>query len=313
MEWVETTAPTIEEAKDRALDRLGVVEDEAEFEVIEEPGRKLFRKTDARLRARIRPQAPRAKKERRRRGGGQGEGQGSKGSPGRGDRNKGGGRGRDGSPRGAQGGGRKKVAGNDGSNGAAASGDVAAGAVGAQAGDKPKKAPQQKSQSKKHEEQAMSEAVTLDEQVETATSFLEGLLASLDAEADIERVDVEEDIAELRVTGPDLGLLVGPRGTTLSSLNEVTRTVLQRIAGGRAEGRVRVDVAGYRERRREALAQFTAQQAALVVESGQSRALEPMSSVDRKVVHDTANDIEGVTTVSEGDDPRRWVVIVPTS
>ena len=75
--------------------------------------------------------------------------------------------------------------------------------------------------------------------------------------------------------------------------------------------RIRVDVGGYRERRREALARFTRDVAEQVKSSGVQKALEPMSPPDRKVVHDTVNEIDGVTTVSEGEDSRRRVVILP--
>lgn len=312
VEWVETTASTVEEAKDRALDRLGVAEDDAEFEVLEEPTKKMFglRSTDARVRARVKPVAPRPKRERRRSGGG-GESRNRKKKS----------NSRSG---GARGGGESTVSGHgDGgskdekvaaSNGGRQNGGQRSGQGGGRSGGKASNGGRQAASSGRDEgESAVTETVTLDEQVTIATEFLEGLLEAYDYDAEIGREDVDEDTAELKVTGSDLGLLVGPRGTTLSSLNEVMRTVLQRTAGGRAEGRVRVDVAGYRERRREALAKFTEEQAAQAIETGQSRALEPMNSADRKVVHDTANDIDGVTTVSEGEDPRRWVVIVPTA
>jgi spoIIIJ-associated protein len=73
---------------------------------------------------------------------------------------------------------------------------------------------------------------------------------------------------------------------------------------------VRIDIGGYRQRRQEALARFVEQQAAAALESGSARALEPMNSADRKVVHDTVNEIDGVATISEGADPHRRVVIV---
>ena len=68
---------------------------------------------------------------------------------------------------------------------------------------------------------------------------------------------------------------------------------MQRRGGGTQEGRVRIDIAGYRQRRREALERFTRQVAETVVASGEQKALEPMNAADRKVVHDTVNDIAG--------------------
>ena len=87
--------------------------------------------------------------------------------------------------------------------------------------------------------------------------------------------------------------------------------MLQRQAGSARNGRIRVDVGGVRARRAEALVAFSRAQAELARESGSSRALEPMNAADRKVVHDALSDEEGVETVSEGEDPRRKVVIVP--
>ena len=72
-----------------------------------------------------------------------------------------------------------------------------------------------------------------------------------------------------------------------------------------------VDVAGYRQKRKEALERFVHQIADEVRSSGNRRALEPMSAADRKIVHDTINDLTGVQTTSEGEEPRRYVVILP--
>ena len=77
--------------------------------------------------------------------------------------------------------------------------------------------------------------------------------------------------------------------------------------------RVHVDVGGYRQRRREALERFARQVADDVLRSGQRKVLEPMNRADRKVVHDTVSEIEGVSTHSEGEDPFRRIVIVPSS
>jgi len=75
--------------------------------------------------------------------------------------------------------------------------------------------------------------------------------------------------------------------------------------------RILVDVAQYRERRVAALGRFAAQVAQEVLETGEERALEPMSAADRKAVHDALTETTGVVTRSEGDDPRRFVVIAP--
>ena len=154
---------------------------------------------------------------------------------------------------------------------------------------------------------------TVEEQAAIMRSFLEGLVDAFDLDATFEEDRVDEDTIELKVVGDNLGLLIGPKGQTLQSVQELARTVVQRQATGTHHGRVRIDIGGYRERRKEALGRFATQVAADVVETGVAKALEPMHPADRKVVHDTVNEIEGVGTTSEGEEPRRRVVIVPTT
>ena len=148
------------------------------------------------------------------------------------------------------------------------------------------------------------------EQGEVAAEFLRGLVDRFGLSATVAVRAVDEDTAEIAVTGDDLGLLIGPKGATLTALQDLARTVVQRRTSAR-NGRLWVDVSGYRERRREALARFATSAAEQVLASGSKAVLEPMSAADRKVVHDTINDIEGVVTTSEGEEPRRRVVILP--
>jgi spoIIIJ-associated protein len=152
--------------------------------------------------------------------------------------------------------------------------------------------------------------MTLEEQAEVAKEFLEGLLDQYGLEASVETRVIDEETVELAATGEGLGMLVGPKGSTLAALQDVTRTVVQRRFPSRTD-RILVDVAGYRERRAAALQRFSRQVAAEVIEGGAERALEPMSPADRKVVHDAVNEIDGVATRSEGEDPSRHVVIAP--
>lgn len=156
----------------------------------------------------------------------------------------------------------------------------------------------------------MSDEVPIAEQGELARAFVTGVLERFGDAATVDVRMVDDETVEVAVTGHDLGLLIGPKGATLSALQELTRTVVQRQSGARS-GRVVVDVAGYRQRRREALDRFTRQVADEVLSTGTERALEPMSPADRKAVHDSANTIPGVRTASEGEEPRRRVVILP--
>ncbi len=157
----------------------------------------------------------------------------------------------------------------------------------------------------------MDDVVTVAEQADIMQEFLEGLLAAFAIDGRVDRETLDEDTIELGVTGSDLGLLIGLKGQTLVAVQELARTYLQRTATGTYQGRVRIDVGGYRHRRQEALQRFVGEVAEAVRGSGAQRALEPMGPADRKVVHDTVNELAGVRTLSEGQDPRRRVVIIP--
>lgn len=157
----------------------------------------------------------------------------------------------------------------------------------------------------------MAEGMTLEEQGEVAREFLEGLLGELGFTASVQTRVIDDETIEVAATGEDLGLLVGPKGSALAALQDVTRTVVQRRFPSKTD-RILVDVAGYRERRVAALQRFSRQIAEEVLEAGSERSLEPMSPADRKVVHDTVNDIDGVQTRSEGMDQGRHVVISPS-
>lgn len=154
--------------------------------------------------------------------------------------------------------------------------------------------------------------VALEEQGAVAKEFLDGLIERMNLEAEVGIAQPEEDTIELNLEGSDLGLLIGPKGATLLSIQDLTRTVVQRKTSA-ANGRILVDVGGYRRKRKDALARFSRQVAAEVVATGSRRVLEPMSAADRKIVHDTLNDVDGVTTSSEGEEPRRRVVILPVA
>lgn len=104
--------------------------------------------------------------------------------------------------------------------------------------------------------------------------------------------------------------MIGPRAQTLQAIQELLRTVIH-YATNSSSGRILLDVAGYREKRKVALVAFTTKVAAEVTASGERRALEPMSAADRKVIHDAIGDIEGVVSSSEGEDPNRYVVLLP--
>ncbi|HYF47577.1 MAG TPA: RNA-binding cell elongation regulator Jag/EloR [Acidimicrobiales bacterium] len=303
MEWVETTGRTVEEAKEHALDQLGVDEVDAEFEVLEEPKLGLFGRlrTEARVRARVRPQAPPPKVERRdRRRGGNG---GSRGRREGGAAEDEAATGREATPRAAAAkpSGPRRPAKQQQRDGQA-------GRRGPRRdeGDDVDEGVRRERVERERPELTQEQ---MDEQVNAVRGFLDGLLDAFGVDAEV-TVQLSDDGAiEAAIDGEDVGLLLGPRGATLEAVQELARRALQQHSEDSM--RLRVDVGGYRERRREALAKFAAKVAAQVVESGEPASLEPMGAADRKVVHDTVNDIDGVRTSSEGEEPRRRVVISP--
>ncbi len=130
----------------------------------------------------------------------------------------------------------------------------------------------------------------------------------LEAETSINIDGTELDV---QMNGSDLGLLIGPGGRTLVAVQDLVRVAAQRRLGDH-ETRLRIDIASYRERRRVALEEFSGKVAEQVVATGEAKALEPMTSADRKVVHDAISEIEGVASHSEGDDANRRVIITLT-
>ncbi len=144
------------------------------------------------------------------------------------------------------------------------------------------------------------------EQAEMVKDFLVGLLDAFGLEGDVE-CKVEEDIILANITGEQTEALVGTKGAILQSIMELSRTIVQRKS--QAGARIRLDIGGYTERRREALRIYTGRLVEKVTEEGGEMMLEPMNAADRKVVHDAAADLGGVRTFSEGEEPRRSVVI----
>jgi spoIIIJ-associated protein len=155
-------------------------------------------------------------------------------------------------------------------------------------------------------------ALDLEAQRAAVEEFLRGLVEAFGRpESKVSVVAVDDDTLEADVSGDELGLLVGPKGQTLQSVHELVRSMVQRRFVGQSHARIRVDVAGYRERRKQALERFTRSLVDEVVASGRPKQLDPMVASDRKVVHDVVNELDGVVTVSQGEEPARRVIIRP--
>ncbi|MGH2757020.1 MAG: RNA-binding cell elongation regulator Jag/EloR [Actinomycetota bacterium] len=155
------------------------------------------------------------------------------------------------------------------------------------------------------EEEAV-EPATPQEVAEVAKEFVSGLLAALELEAEV-ATSIEDETAFIDVTGEGLGGLIGRRGQTLDSLQEIVRTAVQRRLRSRV--RLLVDVEGYRARRRTSLAEYAREMAERAKERGTEIELEPMSAYERKIVHQAVAEIDGASSFSEGEEPSRKVVI----
>lgn len=307
MEWVEVTAKSVDEAKELALDQLGVAADDAEFEVLEEPKQGLFGRTrgQARVRARVRPAAVRPKRDRRERGRRDRKSETATAEPGTSaatatvtatvepvaD-----------APAAAEPAPTESAARSNGRRRNGRSRNGAGEGHNDSRGERPAR-----KEGNVSDEQGSS--VNPDEVGAAAATFVTGLAEAFGSPATSEVVTDGTDI-EVRLTGENLGLLIGPGGRTLAAIQDLARVAAQRRLGDH-ETRLKIDVAGYREKRRQALEKFARTVAADVIATGRPKALEPMSSADRKTVHDALAGMEGVTSRSDGQDPARRVVISP--
>ncbi|MDG2160332.1 MAG: Jag N-terminal domain-containing protein [Acidimicrobiales bacterium] len=333
MEWIETTGSSLDEAKERALDRLGVAEDELEVEVLSEPTRSMFgfKKSEARLRARVRPTSPRPKVERRDRNrrndrkdgkgrssdgrqdqqGGRGSRDSRQGSSGEGGRDDGNRRRRGNDrPSARQQDQSAPPTGGDGDNGQGNGKSDRRRENGGQSASRKSSAKSTNGNGRGNDrERAEAEVMDLQTQAGITEGFVQGLLDAMGLEARVEST-IEEDRLTVEAHGLNLGLAIGNRGDTVRAITELSRTLVQRSSDGQAEGSLVVDIGGYRERRRSFLADFARSQAEAVLDDGRSRTMEPMAAADRKVIHDTIGEIDGLETISEGSGTDRQVVIM---
>ena len=146
-------------------------------------------------------------------------------------------------------------------------------------------------------------------QAADARMLVARIVATLGVDAE---VDAREEPEAIIVTcsGPDVGLLIGRHGQTIDAIQYLLNAVAWR-GYGEERKEVVVDAAGYRARRKATLEALALRVAERVRESGEAEELEPMTAVERKVVHLRLKDVPGVGTASEGTEPNRYVVVVP--
>lgn len=317
MEWVEVEASSIEAAVQAALEELELESvDEAEVEVLQQPEKGFLGvgRQDAIIR--VKP-APKPKKKSRRGRGGQGTrakgGDGSRGEKPQQKKAQAQGGGKKGGAQ--QGGGKKNGGRKQGANkdavreqkeAAASSGrrDSRGGRRG-KAPSKPKEVESVRT-TETNTEPDDRPPLDAEEQARVVREFLEGLIAAYGLEGSVE-TRIEEDIIYADVTGEQTEALVGPKGSILQSILELLKIVVQRKTQHRA--RIRLDIAGYAERRREALKIYAKRLTEQVLAEGGEVMLEPMNPADRKVIHDVVAEIDGARSWSEGEEPNRSVII----
>jgi spoIIIJ-associated protein len=338
MEWVETTGKTVDIAKEAALDQLGVAEADAEFVVVTEPRSGLFGllRGEARVRARVVPKAPRPKRGRgakNPRAESKSKGASKEKADGYSDRTKS----RSAKNRAPDGDEPQRGSGKAKRQSGERSSPKAGSKNRAKSDESTEETSKESSNGRRSRSansdgvdraegntnrpggsgrrregaDTMQESAPIEVQASEAKSFVEGLVREMGLAGTVSSQVLDESTAEIKVEGDGLGLLVGRGGTTIAAVQELSRAAVQRATGGRVD-RILIDVAGYRAKRAEALQKFAQQVAQEVITSGTERRLEPMASPDRKVVHDAVTEIAGVGTRSEGEDPRRYVVIFPT-
>lgn len=291
MEWVEVRGKTVDIAVEAAMRELGIADRErVEVEILQQPERGFLGIGAKDAIVKVKPRAARKGRRRQRRGDGErpraesGARETRERTPRR-------------AARPAEAGGSPKAA------------PVVAGREGGspqRGGNGKSGRPAREPRPPRREGAEAVEDLTIEAQAALVTAFLEGLLGAFGLEGSV-KVTVDEDTIVAAVTGPQTEAMVGPRGSVIEAIHELIKTVLSRRT--RETARVRLDIGGYAERRRQALSLYAAQLVDQVVAEGGEIMLEPMSSADRKAVHDVVAGREGVRSYSEGEPPQRYVVI----
>ena len=144
-----------------------------------------------------------------------------------------------------------------------------------------------------------------------ALDYIESVLSGIGIHGRIESYLGEDESLHIEITGSDCGVAIGRHGETLDAIQYLSNIVANRWVDDPL--RVVVDVAGYRNRREQRIQQQAKKTAERVLDTGRESRLKPMTAAERRIVHLTLRDTEGITTYSEGTEPRRYVVVSPTA
>jgi spoIIIJ-associated protein len=155
-------------------------------------------------------------------------------------------------------------------------------------------------------------AVPRDDESELAGEVRDLVERIVDAIGVSGRIELEEDDERITVScvGPELGMLIGRHGQTIDAIQYLANAVMFRQhAEDRKE--VVIDAAGYRARRQASLEALAVRSAERALSHDEAVELEPMTAIERKVVHIRLKEFDGVETTSEGTEPNRFIVIRP--
>jgi spoIIIJ-associated protein len=142
-----------------------------------------------------------------------------------------------------------------------------------------------------------------------AYALVSRIVSALGVDANVS-VREDEEAVVITCAGPDVAILIGRHGQTIDAIQYLLNAIGHRTYGEERK-EVVVDAAGYRERRRASLEALAVRTAERVLDRGEAEELEPMTAVERKVVHLRLKDFAGVATASEGTEPNRYVVVLP--
>ncbi len=144
--------------------------------------------------------------------------------------------------------------------------------------------------------------------VATAKKFITDVLNAMGIEVQVSAV-YQDDILDIELSGPNMGIVIGKRGDTLDSIQYLTSLVVNK--GSQDYIKVSIDTENYREKRRAALVALSDRLAAKVARTGKKFSLEPMNPYERRIIHSNLQANEDVTTFSVGQEPYRKVIIAP--
>jgi spoIIIJ-associated protein len=292
VEWVEVSGKTVSVAVEFGLKELGLESaDQAIVEVVSE-GEKGFLGIGGKdAVVRIKPRPAGRKRRRRKKSGGEGTGA-HPGSPAR------------------DSGSRDQSSRDQSSRGQGSRGQGSRGQENRGHQPRQQRADQNRSNSRPRRDErrdsTMEQAAPTQEQADVVRDFLTGLVGAFGLEGTVD-VSIQDETIVANVNGDQTESMVGPRGSVIEAIHEITKTVILRRTD--AGARLRLDIAGHADRRRQALSIYAGQLIDQVVREGGEVVLEPMSAADRKVIHDAVAERSGVRSYSEGESPRRYVVI----